>query len=423
MAPRARARFACRVGAVFFSICSPLAAWSQEIARPQPAPLVGSSALTAKPPPNASLTSCGPDYCGVRGQSVLEGWYYPLCGSEDCGKETWFINGVPSFATATIKPPVTTGDQSTVITLAIAADAPLGITRGITLGAHCTGEKVNCLTATVSLLVQPEIKCATTGHVVCPSLWWFNGTSPQPPFYQTKLEATSGGKDYSWTITSGTQYAQFSNKSATIDTHGTNTVDVLPNNDPGNGAPPTVAVTVAVKTDTGTVTSKPFTLTVRKPYELFPKSVAGHASDATNVVDLRDATFGYESDIHYEIRDQNGDVLPFPVPLNEHFTSGLINDYPGTNWRFPDNCGPTHFCSGNYPPTNWYDQVQGEAVGHGFVPPPMVPGTPLGNVKVDHWNGTWGIGDGTPGKGVTVQTNTWQKWQDHARHTNVVSPP
>jgi hypothetical protein len=41
---------------------------------------------------------------------------------------------------------------------------------------------------------------------------------------------------------------------------------------------------------------------------------------------------------------------------------------------------------------------------------------------VDHWTGTWGIGSGTPGAGVTVQTNTWQRFQDHARHTNIVSP-
>jgi hypothetical protein len=119
--------------------------------------------------------------------------------------------------------------------------------------------------------------------------------------------------------------------------------------------------------------------------------------------------------------DQTGAVLPFPIALNENFTSGGVNDYPGTNWTLPVACGSTHVCSGTYNPSDWYYLVQGAKKGP--IPASQPPQGPLGTTMVDHWSGTWGVGSGTPGAGVTVQTNTWQRFQDHARQTNIVSPP
>jgi hypothetical protein len=176
--------------------------------------------------------------------------------------------------------------------------------------------------------------------------------------YNTNLRATSGQTNYTWTITNGTQYAQFSNKSATIDTLGVNKVEIYPNTDPGNGTPPAVTVTVTVKGTAGTLTSHPFTINMRRPYKLTPHGT----------IDNADATYGYASHMHYQILDQTGAVMPFPLPLNEHFTSGLVNDYPGTNWRFPHNCGPTHVCGNNYSPSDWYDlaalaQIAGSGAG------------------------------------------------------------
>jgi hypothetical protein len=77
------------------------------------------------------------------------------------------------------------------------------------------------------LLVVTTTTCVKTSKV-CPNLWWFNGVSPQPTNYVTTIQAPSGGTDYAWTITEGTQYAQFSNKSSTIDTKRTGTVAVYP---------------------------------------------------------------------------------------------------------------------------------------------------------------------------------------------------
>ena len=293
----------------------------------------------------------------------------------------------------------------------IAANAGVG-TYPFQLGAHCSNPKVNCYPASVSLIVKPKINCASASKV-CPNLWFFNvAAPPQLANYNPDLQSTPAGEtDYTWTITNGTKYAQFSNKSATIDTKGVNNVEIYPNStDPGTGAPPTVTVTVTVKGKAGTVTSDPFTLNLRRPAKLSPHGIT----------DKADAAYGYESDMHYQVLDQTGAVMPFPLPLNGHFTSGLVNDFHGADWRFPDNCGSTHVCGNNYSPSDWYDLVQGE--GSTFKPTPQHPQTPLGTTKVDHRVGTWGIGDPHPGKGVQVQTNTWQKWRDHGRHTNITSP-
>ncbi|MGH6839933.1 MAG: hypothetical protein ACREDT_14270, partial [Methylocella sp.] len=190
-----------------------------------------------------------------------------------------------------------------------------------------------------------------------------------------------------------------------------NKVEIFPSADPGAGTPPpTVNVKVTMTSTEGYTTSSAFTLGVGKPYMLLPSGV----SDTAN------KTYAYSSRIHYMILDQNMNVLPENVLVNEKFTTSLVNDYPGTNWRFPIDCGPSQVCKILLDPNNWNDVVEGEAKG--FVPTLMNPQSPLGATAVDHWSGTWGIGDGHPGKGVTVQTNTWQKYQDHARHTNIVSP-
>jgi hypothetical protein len=336
--------------------------------------------------------------------------------SVPAGSINYSIMGVPSWLTAS----ATSGTASTTATtvtftvnasannLAVGTYGPITIT----FANSATGQANATVTATltVNAALATTTTCVKTSKV-CPNLWWFNGVSPQPTNYVTTIQAPTGGTDYTWTITEGTQYAQFSNKSSTIDTKRTGTVAVYPNGDPGDGSPRIVAVTVKVVSTKGTVTANPFILHLRKPYELQPNGV----------VDKRDSTYGYQTQIHYRILDQTGAVLPYPIALNENFTSGVVNDYPGTNWTLPAACGTSHVCTGTYNPSDWYYLVQGAKKG--AIPVSQPPQTPLGTTMVDHWDGTWGIGSGTPGAGVTVQTNTWQRFQDHARHTNIVSPP
>ena len=219
-------------------------------------------------------------------------------------------------------------------------------------------------------IIGPEIMCTPSATNVC-NVWWFNGESPQPKGYVTTLTASSGGSDYTWTITGGTSYAQFSNNSSTIDTKSKDTVVLMPKNDPRCRLAGGQRDRQSQKQDgRGQRPRTPSILNVRKPYELQPNGIS----------DAADKNYGYVSYIHYRILDQTMAVLPATISLNEHFTSGLTNDYAGANWRFPVNCGSSMVCKGAFDPNDFYDQVQGEsqAVAKGVlaVPVPQIRHTP-----------------------------------------------
>ncbi|MBV9926418.1 MAG: hypothetical protein JOZ96_15475 [Acidobacteria bacterium] len=152
-------------------------------------------------------------------------------------------------------------------------------------------------------------------------------------------------------------------------------------------------------------TSDTFHLSVRAPHRLVLNS---------NFVQSADATWGYDTEIHYRIEDQFTDVLPSAVPINEQWTSGIITDFSGMDWRRGAAQGATVGAS------DWYDHIQGETSTH--TPTPRGPCSPLCNTAVYHWNGEWYVGSTVIGSGRRVQTNTWQKFTDHSEHTNRVSP-
>ncbi len=231
-------------------------------------------------------------------------------------------------------------------------------------------------------------------------IWWFGGETPSGYKVKTNMKAKPAGiGSYLWTVTAGADKVQFTNNSSTITTTA-ETTPIQSKGPNGSAAKDDVSVTVTVNG----VASDPFSLTVLVPNSLKPLSN----------VDNVDATFGYLSEIHYAILDQFGRTLPSNVPLNEKFTSALRKDFAGTDWRRGPEGGAL------VSPANWQDSIQGEAST--FTPTPQNPQTPLGSVKVEHWNGQWQIGSATIGSGRRVQTNVWQKYQDHARHTNIVSP-
>jgi hypothetical protein len=244
-------------------------------------------------------------------------------------------------------------------------------------------------------------------------VWWFNGEMPAG--YDTNpgitLTAYPPCYTYTWTIVTGATEVQLSSPTA-------NPVQVA--SLMGSTAKNDVSITVQ---EADGATSNPFRLTVKQP-----KSLAPPDPPAKQYVDMIDANFAYESDIHYQILDQFGKVLPNNVPLNEHFTAGVNPIFAGENWRRGANGGAT------VAPSDWHDQIQGETAAltlgePGFpgprVPLPQKPQTPLGTTKVYKWPGEWSIGSADPsgGKGVKVQTNKWLKFQDHARYHDVVSPP
>lgn len=139
-----------------------------------------------------------------------------------------------------------------------------------------------------------------------------------------------------------------------------------------------------------------------------PKSLR-HISTTHNP----DATWGYLTFETYEVLDTAGNPIS-GFDVNEKFGSPTYDD-PSCDWRQSQEGGHSA------PGTRFSDMMGGEDSTH--TPTPQAPQNPLGSHKTQHWPQAWYIGSTTPGSGTKVQTNTFQKYQDHAKHENVRSPP
>lgn len=125
----------------------------------------------------------------------------------------------------------------------------------------------------------------------------------------------------------------------------------------------------------------------------------------------------YSSEMFYKVVDQFGETLPKQVEVNEKFTSGDISDYKGENRPVPK------VTNNPSDPGKIVDTIEVNNPENTLIPITKNPGTPLGTTKIDHWSQEFYIGSLTSGKGVKVQTDTIQRYQDHARHENIMSPP
>lgn len=143
--------------------------------------------------------------------------------------------------------------------------------------------------------------------------------------------------------------------------------------------------------------------------ESAPKSLRHTGRD-----DNPDATWGYETHENYEVLDDKGNPIK-GFDINENWTTAPVNDDPKCDWR-RGAAGGAH--SGS---TTFFDKLQGEISTK--TPKPHSPQKPPGGTKVQHWGQEWYIGSTTPGKGTKVQTDTLQKYQDHAAHESIKSPP
>lgn len=226
-------------------------------------------------------------------------------------------------------------------------------------------------------------------------LWFFNGTTPASYPLEQVLTAGSGGVagTFNWSLNSGGTFADFSGSPTAAGATATlkSKLQSAARND------------VEVKVDfvgtggqTGTATRK---FTVLAPDRL----------NFLRNVDKADATFAYETEIHYSILDQFGTVLPRNVPLNEQFTAAPTADFAGMDWRRGPEGGAT------VNPADWFDRVQGETSDK--TPKPLAPGSANAGVAVYHWPGRWQIGSTTIGSGKTVRNVTWSKSRGFARHT------
>jgi len=249
-------------------------------------------------------------------------------------------------------------------------------------------------------------------------VWWFNGQQPDEANYRTSivLRAAPSGYTYRWRkVLNGDGDVDLTPQSATA-VRATSAQASSANED----------VCVRAATDVSGP-SNPFCLSVLAPTLEYVNTHDIPATDFGRPV-------GYESDMHYHIRDQFNNLLPNPIPWNETFTTGVVRDYhcapgvttPCPNWNRGAEVG------GTVDPNDAVDHVSIWANSFGVLRPnPKFPpaGSDAltcssgGQRRLDHWAGEWRVGGPNAGDGVLAETLIWQRYTDHARHCNQVFPP
>jgi len=233
------------------------------------------------------------------------------------------------------------------------------------------------------------------------TLWWFNGLGAGVSGYanQTTLTANSGGTgtSYQWAITAGSDKVSLSTGTSA-------SVQVTSIGQSSNANDVSITVTV------GGLTSDPFKLTVRAPYTF------GTDSAHPTPTYVSDPTYVWQTHVFNIVLDNLLTALPSSINVNENWNAPLVADYPGTNWRQP---GPNPFGCPTIQNAEIEDEIQGEV-------PSRIP-TPVYNVNqngpaVQHWGQEWRIGTCNTGFGPRVETNTIQKYTDHAAYTGVTTP-
>jgi hypothetical protein len=222
------------------------------------------------------------------------------------------------------------------------------------------------------------------------TVWWFNGESPSG--YATAITLTAdSGDSTQWEIVDGSDKVNLSAGSGaeiTLTSTG--------------GAFSSASNDIRIRATSSGLTGD-FTVTSRTPNRLIPFSQGYRCDD----------TYGYFAHVDYVIQDQLQTDLPAGVPLNENWTTGVVTDYSGQNWRRSDPAAYTSDVAA------FSDGMYGEYPGLPAVPQPTCDGN---SQPVQHFGQAWNIGSEVIGAGMEVQTNTLQRLLGRALHTNIVSP-
>lgn len=229
------------------------------------------------------------------------------------------------------------------------------------------------------------------------TLWWFNGLNLGVSGYSNQITLTanpSSGSSFTWTIVSGSDKVSLSGSSALA------TITSIGQSSTANDV--SITVTIAGQT------SDPYKLTVRAPYAL------GTAPSHRTPVYLSDSTYVWQTDIYYQVLDNLLTPLPTPLSVNEFFTTDIVPQYSGTNWRRGGAGCATTAADLTFP-----DGIYGE--NPSYNPTPVYNPSWTG-VEVETWGQDWHIGTCVNGSGPRVQSDNIEKWIDHALHTQIVSP-
>lgn len=233
----------------------------------------------------------------------------------------------------------------------------------------------------------PAAPAATVVVTAPNTLWYFDGENPAGYATSAPVHTDKNTGTFAWTCSASLRLSS--------PTAARPTVTAIQASVAANDA----WVEVTWSDPAGGTATQRQTLTVKAP------SSMTHLND----VDKVDATWAYETEIHYSVKDQFGAILPSNVPLNEQFTAAPTADAAGMDWRR----GPEGGALVN--PNDWFDRVQGETATH--TPTPVGPSHADKGTAVYHWPGHWQVGSQTIGRGRRVISVTWQKYRGYARHT------
>jgi YVTN family beta-propeller protein len=269
-------------------------------------------------------------------------------------------------------------------------------------------------------------------------LWWWGkeGFTPSQTNYptQTTLTATpSGYGPYTWSVATGQSDVKFVTTSTAETTQAESTA-MSPGTDKG-GKTGNIHITVTAtvpKEGGGTLTSGPSNprlLTALQPYQGIPQTIPPDTPGPSTGCDL--VPKWYTSILPYKVLDQFGTALNKDLPVREHFLSQIAVQYPKSNWhRGSEGGGSGAGNNGIIKDTvTGQSKYQAPFCQAASVPVPECPGKDctsqsLGTstVKVHCWNGEVWVGS-TNVEGIKLMTLTWERYQDHARHCQIESPP
>jgi YD repeat-containing protein len=250
-------------------------------------------------------------------------------------------------------------------------------------------------------------------------LYWFNGENP-PGFTDGGIQATltASGEvtsgTYSWVITTGTNKVLFGNNGTSF----TSTANSVVIKSIGRSTTPNDVSISVTYTDGNGSASAAASLSVRAPSKLSPGSPP--ATDQGVGADCGvPGTTGFRSFISYTIFDQF-DRIVHNSGINEH----LGQEVPtiGNNWGVPTEMGSAT------PDGTFADEIC-VAGTNLFDPLATAPQNPLSSAEVDRIDQAWYAGSTNTAfpfhlhPGVRVQNNTMQRFIDHGRHVNIISPP
>lgn len=272
-------------------------------------------------------------------------------------------------------------------------------------------------------------------------LWWFgkdfggNVIAPdQNSFKSGDVKTTitaenAGAGNFVWTITNGTSTVSFSQDSAqTTTTTSSNTVILYSSG--RSSAQGDVTVSLKYTPTGGQPQSATLKLTVDWPYQLVPIQglTMNKPIDKTALGNCwAGSTAGYVSTVGYFVESKFG-VTMVGIPVNEFFTG---SDSPTAPYTQDTENWDLYALIQNHNPTTTDQEGFGDYIcvsnyNGQFVPvpqPPPAPPTALSTTGVDSRAQEWHVGSNSNGDGPLVQTDTLQRYLDHAAHLDIKSPP